>query len=74
MSLLLDKQIIGLKIHDMFINEDPLGQVKCVQSYWVKFACQYIEARDSTDNFNSWTLLELMYFEISQLSYYVCCG
>ena len=43
-----------------------------IQSYCVKFACDYDEARDKTDNFSSQTLLELMCFKLFQLSYYVC--
>ena len=36
-----------------------------IQSYCVKFACDYDEARDKTDNFSSQTLLELMCFNPS---------
>ena len=51
-----------------------LGQVNlCVyKSYCVQFACDYDEARDRTHNFSSQTLLELMWFKLSQLRYYVC--
>ena len=31
MSVFSDEKILGLKIHDMLIDEDPLGQVKFVR-------------------------------------------
>ena len=40
-----------------------------IWSYCVTFACDYDEARD---NFSSRTLLELMCFKLSLLSYYDC--
>ena len=40
-----------------------------IQSYCVKFVCDYDEARDKTDNFSSQTLWELMCFKQLQLSY-----
>ena len=40
-----------------------------IQSYCVKFACDYNKARDKTDNFSSHTLWELMCFKQLQLTY-----
>ena len=40
-----------------------------IQSYCVKFGCDYDEARDKTDNFHSQTLWELMCFKQLQLCY-----
>ena len=71
MSLLSDKQIAGLRYMTCLLLKNPLGQVNLyvIQSYCVKFACDYDEARDKTDNFSSQTLWELMCFKRFQLSY-----
>ena len=73
MSLLSDKQIAGFsQIHDMSIVEEVnWDKLICmfVQSYCVKFACDYDEARDKTDNLGSQTLWELMCFKQLQLCY-----
>ena len=48
MSLFLDKQIAGLRY--MLIDEEPFGTslkiCAIIHSYFVKFVCDYDEARD----------------------------